>query len=80
MAAPITTTSTTLEGQLVEVLQAIEAQERAFNNTTPAPAVTKNQVSMSVDPEAATISGSFNFGCTVSGSGGALNFATVPYL
>jgi hypothetical protein len=80
MAAPITTSATTLEGQLVEVLQAIESLERAYNNTTPAPAETKNQVALSVDPESATIAGSFNFRCTVSGSGGALNFATVAYL
>lgn len=80
MAAPINTTSTTLEGQLVEVLQAIESAERAYNGTTPAPAEPKNQVSMSVDPESATIAGSFNFSCTVSGAGGTLNFATVPYL
>lgn len=80
MAAPITTSSTTLEGQLVEVLQALESLERAYNNTTPAPAVAKNQVSLSVDPEGATIAGSFNLNCTVTGSGGSLNFATVAYL
>jgi uncharacterized protein YqgV (UPF0045/DUF77 family) len=78
MAAPITTTSTTLEGQLVEVIQAIESAERVYNAANPA--ATKNQVSLSVDPEGATIAGSFSLGCTVSGTGGTLNFATVAYL
>jgi uncharacterized protein YqgV (UPF0045/DUF77 family) len=78
MAAPITTTATSLEGQLVEVIQAIEAAERAYNTANPA--ATKNQVSLSVDPEGATIAGSFSLGCLVTGAGGTLNFATVAYL
>jgi hypothetical protein len=78
MAAPITHTATTLEGQLVETLQALEGLEKTYNAANPA--ATKNQVSISVDPEVGSISGSFTLGCVVSGAGGNLSFATTAYL
>lgn len=79
MAASITTTATTLEGQLIEVAQAIEVRERAYNTANPTlPQV--NNVSLSLDPENAQIAVSINLAATVTGTGGSVSMAPVAYL
>jgi hypothetical protein len=79
MSAPITTTATTLEAQLMEVAQALEARERAYNAlaTTTVPV---NSVSLSLDPENAAISVSVNMVATVSGTAGAISMIPTAYL
>ena len=79
MATAITTTATTLEGQLIEVAQAIETKERAYN-ALPTTTVPVGSVSLSLDPENAVISVSVNMAATVSGTGGAVSMSPTAYL
>lgn len=79
MAAAITTTATTLEGQLIEVAQAIETRERAYNTANPTLAQAQS-VSLALDPENAVISVSVNMAATVSGTGGSVSMAPTAYL
>jgi hypothetical protein len=79
MAAAITTTATTLEGQLIEVAQAIEVKERAYNTANPT-LTQVGSVSLSLDPENAVISVSVNMAATVSGTGGAVSMSPTAYL
>jgi hypothetical protein len=78
MAAAITTTATTLEGQLIEIAQAIEVKERAYNTANPATPV--GSVSLALDPENAVISVSVSMAATVSGTGGAVSMSPTAYL
>ncbi|KAM3099557.1 hypothetical protein ACKFKG_03200 [Phormidesmis sp. 146-35] len=75
MAAAITTTATSLEGQLVEVVRAIEAAEKAVPETTR-----ENRVSITLDVDNGRISISSTLNATISGSGGQIVFAPVTYL
>lgn len=79
MAAAITTTATTLEGQFIEVAQAIEVKERAYNLANPTLAQAQS-VSLSLDPENASISVSATMAATVGGTGGAVSMAPTAYL
>ncbi|PSB18434.1 hypothetical protein C7B65_15175 [Phormidesmis priestleyi ULC007] len=75
MAAPITPTATTLEGQLIEVLRAMEAAEKAMPETTR-----ENRVSINLDVDNGRISVSATLNATVAGSGGEIKFLPVVYL
>lgn len=75
MAAAITTTATSLEGQLVEVVRAIEAAEKAVPETTR-----ENRVSVGLDVDNGRISISATLNAVISGSGGQITFAPVTYL
>ncbi len=79
MATPITTTATTLEGQLIEVAQAIETRERAYNLANPTLAQAQS-VSLALDPENAVIAVSVNMAATVSGTGGSVSMSPTVYL
>ena len=79
MAAPITSTATSLEGQLIEVAQAIEVKERAYNTANPNLAQARS-VALSLDPENGRISVSIAMAATVSGSGGAVSMSPTVYL
>ncbi len=75
MAAPIVTAATTLEGQLVEVLRAMEAAEKAVPVATR-----QNRVSISLDVDNGRITSSVSLEATIGGSGGEINFVPVAYL
>lgn len=75
MAAPISSTATTLEGQLVEIVRAIEAAEKAVPEATR-----ENRVSVGLDVDNGRISVSATLNATISGSGGQITFAPVSYL
>lgn len=77
--APITTTATTLEGQLVEVAQALDTAERTYNAANPTLAQAQS-ISLSLDPENASISVSVSMAATVSGTGGSVSMAPKAYL
>jgi hypothetical protein len=79
MAAAITTTATTLEGQFIEVAQAIEVKERAYNLANPTLAQAQS-VSLSLDPENASISVSATMAATVGGTGGQVSMSPTAYL
>lgn len=75
MAAAITTTATTLEGQLVEVVRAIESAEKAVPEATR-----QNRISVNLDVDNGRIAISAAFDATISGAGGNITFAPVAYL
>ena len=75
MASAITTTSTTLEGQLVEVAKAMQQAELAI------PEVNRpNNVTIALDPETLGISVSATLEATLSGTAGAVTMTPVAYL
>lgn len=75
MAAAITTTATTLEGQLVEVLREMEALEQATSADTR-----QNRVSVSINGDNSTLSASVLLQTTTGGSGGQFAVSPVEYL
>lgn len=75
MAAAITTTATTLEGQLVEVIRAMEAAEKTVPEATR-----ENRVSVGLDVDNGRIAISATLNATISGAGGSISFAPVVYL
>jgi hypothetical protein len=75
MAAAITTTATTLEGQLLEVAGAMQAAELAVPEETR-----PDNVQILPDAESGTITVSVNMEAAFSASGGEISFTAVPYL
>lgn len=75
MAAPITTSATTLEGQLVEVAKALQEAELAIPDVNR-----PNNVSVGLDPETLTITVTGTLEATLSGAGGSVTLAPVAYL
>lgn len=75
MAAAITTTATTLEAQLIEVAQAVLAEEQGI-----AAEERPNRIGLAIDTEALQANVSFNVDVTVGGSGGVLSYEPVSYL
>ncbi|MFM2430712.1 MAG: hypothetical protein RLZZ511_1925 [Cyanobacteriota bacterium] len=78
MAAAIVTTATTLEKQLIEVAQAVENAERAYNVANPNTPV--NNVSVALDQEGGAISVSINLPSTVSAAAGVVSMTPDTYL
>ena len=78
MAAAITTTATTLEAQVFEVLQALDTAERAYNIANPNTPV--NAVSVALDPENGLMSATLNLTATVTGTAGTIALAPTAYL
>lgn len=77
MAAAIVTTATTLEGQLFEIVGAMQAAEvvKAAADPTFSPLVT-----LATDAEGATVSVAATLPATVSSTAGTLSFAPQAYL
>lgn len=75
MAASITTSATTLEGQLIEIVKAMQVAELAIPEATR-----PNRVTIDADYEASTltVTGSLQF--TLSGTAGAITVTPVAYL
>ncbi|MBE9031605.1 hypothetical protein IQ266_17875 [filamentous cyanobacterium LEGE 11480] len=78
MAAPITTTATTLEAQLFEVAQALEEAERAYNLANPNTPV--NGISVALDPEAGSMSLTATVAATSSGTAGTISLTPDVYI
>lgn len=77
MAAAITTTATTLEGQLFEILTTMQVYETdPTKNST-----NKNAVVMTVNTDAKLVTASVNLSIDyVVGATGTVAFSAVPYL
>ncbi len=75
MAAPITTTATTLEGQVLEVARSL--QELELNIP---PDNRPNNVSIAPDFEALTVTISITLPIVLSGTGNQVSFAAGTYL
>lgn len=75
MAAAITTTATTLEGQLFEVVSAVQAAELAQPEASR-----PNRVTVAFDTEAETVAIGITFDVTMTRAGSNLTFAPVAYL
>lgn len=78
MAAAITTTATTLEGQLLEVAREIEELENAILEANQSE--TNQRLTLAVDPATETVTISVALPVTVGGAGGALTFTAAAYL
>lgn len=76
MAASITTTATTLEGQMLEVALAIQAKEALTVNTTGA----VNNLQVTVDVEGGSVSIVSTLPATFTSSGGSLQVVPTAYL
>ena len=78
MAAAITTTATTLEGQLIEVVRELEELEIAI---PAAQKTAENQrLSISTDFDNALVSIAIALPVTVGGTGGAITVTAAAYL
>lgn len=75
MAAAITTTSTTLEGQLFEVANAVQAAELALPEASR-----PNRITIGYDTETLTVTISANFNVNNVVSGSQSTFSPVAYL
>lgn len=77
MASAITTTATTLEGQLLEIVQTIQLSE---NNSAKNPNGS-NFVTGTINTDNETFTGTFNIPVTPSvGAGGSPTYAAETYL
>ena len=74
MAAPITTTSTTLEGQLVEVASALQEAEAAVTDNP------ENRVSLQFDLDNNSIGVQANVSAVFSHVGGKASMEATSYL
>ncbi len=72
MAAAITTTATTLEGQALEIVREMQEAEALL--------VDVNNVQIDLDVEAGIVSLSVQLPVTLGGTGGALQIAAGTYL
>lgn len=77
MAAAITTTATTLEGQLMEVAAAMQLAEVA---ATAADEAFEQLLTIATDAEGQSITVSVTLPATVSGTAGNITFAPQTYL
>lgn len=75
MAAPISTTATTLERQLLEVFQAANALESALAEN-----LNQGRFSISVDPESGEVSFSATLRSVVTSAGGVLSIQPEVYI
>lgn len=75
MAASITTTATTLEGQLFEIVNAVQDLELAQPEATR-----PNRVTIAYDTEALTVTMGVTMNINSTSSGGNRSFSPVPYL
>jgi hypothetical protein len=75
MAAPITTTATTLEGQFFEVSKAMQEAELSIPEANR-----PDNVAILVDLEALTTTITLTLEIQLSGTGGNLTVTPVPYL
>ncbi|MFB2879645.1 hypothetical protein [Floridanema aerugineum] len=75
MAAAITTTSTTLEGQLFEVANALQASELALPEASR-----PNRISIAYDTENLGVTISVNFSVNNTVSGSQSTFSPIAYL
>lgn len=75
MAAAITTTATTLEGQLVEILREMESREQAV-----AADQRQNRVSVNISGDNSTLTASVLLATSTGGSGGQFAVSPVEYL
>ena len=73
MAAAITTTASTLEGQALEILTAMQEAEAAVTDG-------ENRVDIGVDIEAGQVDLSVSLPATLTSSGGAMTVAAAEYL
>ncbi len=76
MAAAITTTATTLEGQALEIALAIQAAE-ATQSTDEIPL---NNITITPDTEASTVAVALTLPTTLSGAAGAITYTADEYL
>lgn len=75
MAAAITTTSATIEGQLLEVARELQEAELAIvEENRP------NRVGLNLDVDALQVTVTVQLPVTFSGTGGAFSIAATPYL
>jgi hypothetical protein len=79
MANPITSTATTLEKQVIEVAQALEAAERTYN-ALPSTLNQVNNVSVALDQEGRTISVTISLPATVTATAGVVSMTPDAYL
>jgi hypothetical protein len=75
MAAPITTTATTLEKQVLEIFQAANTQETALAEN-----LNQGRFAISVDPESGEVSLSATLKSTVTSVAGELKLVPDVYL
>jgi hypothetical protein len=75
MAAAITTTATTLEGQAFEILNALQDTELAQPEATR-----PNRVTVAYDTEALTVTLGLTMNITPSSAGGSRTFTPLAYL
>lgn len=75
MAAAITTSATTLEGQLFEVANALQAGELAQPEASR-----PNRVSITCDTENAAIAVTVTLDATMTATGQTLSFVPIAYL
>lgn len=75
MAASITTTANTIEGQLLEIAREMQEQELAI-----AAADRPNQVGLNFDVDGLVVTISIQLPILISGTGGSIAFAAAPYL
>jgi hypothetical protein len=75
MAAAITTTATTLEGQFFEISNAMQDAELAQPEATR-----PNRITVGFDTEALTYTVTASINVNTSGTGGNRIFTPVPYL
>ena len=73
MAAAITTSSTTLEGQALEILAELQEQESANPEND-------NRVTIGVDIEAGQVDLSVSLPATITSSGGSVSIQAQEYL
>ncbi len=71
MAAPITTTATTLEGQLAEVAGALQTLEAAEN---------LNRVTLAVNTEQGSVQITANLPATFSSAGDSISMEVTSYV
>lgn len=77
MAAAITTTSTTLEGQFVEISIAIQNAEKVAAETNPE---FVDVLTLAVDAEEGAITVSATMPATIGGTAGDLTLSPQPFL
>ena len=75
MAAAITTTATTLEGQILEVVNSANAQEQALSDE-----LNLGLFSVAMDPEGGTVTVTATINATFAASGDALTITAQEYL
>lgn len=75
MASPITTTGTTLERQVAEVIQAANSLEQSLSEE-----LNQGRFTVTADPETGEVTFSATLICSVSSTGGIISFTPNVYL